>query len=107
MYLKPLLSYTQQEHHPLRRTFSDPLSVALLPPPDESPIDRDKRFKKESQAKKISDSVDDMIRQERNQREKIRPEVNVLLLGQSEAGKSTTLKREPTCMMILCYLVIS
>ena len=77
-----------------RRTHSDPLSAALLPPPDETPIQREVRLKAELDAKKVSDSIDDMLRQERNDRKKIRPEVNVLLLGQSESGKSTTLKRK-------------
>jgi guanine nucleotide-binding protein alpha-1 subunit len=79
---------------PRRRTLSDPLAVALLPPPDESPIDREVRLKAEIDAKKVSDSIDDMIRQERIDQKKSKAAVNVLLLGQSESGKSTTLKRE-------------
>lgn len=81
-----------QKHR--RRTLSDPLAVALLPPPDESPIDREVRLKAEIDAKKVSDSIDDMIRQERIDQKKSKAAVNVLLLGQSESGKSTTLKRE-------------
>ncbi|KAF8913167.1 guanine nucleotide binding protein, alpha subunit [Gymnopilus junonius] len=76
-----------------RRTLSDPLAAALLPPPDESPIDREVRLKAAIDAKKVSDSIDDMIRMERNERKKSKAEVNVLLLGQSESGKSTTLKQ--------------
>jgi len=79
---------------PRGRTLSDPLAAALLPPPDESPIEREVRLKAEIDAKKISDSIDEMILQERNERKKSKAEVNVLLLGQSESGKSTTLKRE-------------
>ncbi|KAF8807879.1 G-alpha-domain-containing protein [Phlegmacium glaucopus] len=78
---------------PRRRTLSDPLAAALLPPPDESPIDREVRLKAEIDAKKVSDSIDEMIRQERNDQKKMKAEVNVLLLGQSESGKSTTLKQ--------------
>ncbi|KAF5312720.1 hypothetical protein D9619_002690 [Psilocybe cf. subviscida] len=78
---------------PRHRATSDPLAAALLPPPDESAIDRDERLKRETEAKKVSDSIDDMIRQERSDRKKNRPEVTVLLLGQSESGKSTTLKQ--------------
>ena len=77
-----------------RRTLSDPLAAALLPPADESPIEREVRLKAEIDAKKVSDSIDDQIRQERHERKKSRTEVNVLLLGQSESGKSTTLKRK-------------
>ncbi|PPQ73460.1 hypothetical protein CVT24_007551 [Panaeolus cyanescens] len=76
-----------------RRTLSDPLAAALLPPPDESPIERETRLKAEVDAKKVSDSIDEMIRQERNERKKSKTDVNVLLLGQSESGKSTTLKQ--------------
>ncbi|KAJ3512835.1 hypothetical protein NLJ89_g3293 [Agrocybe chaxingu] len=84
----------KHEHPPARRrTLSDPLAAALLPPPNESPIERELRLKAEIDAKKVSDSIDDMIRQERNDRKKSRAEVNVLLLGQSESGKSTTLKQ--------------
>jgi guanine nucleotide-binding protein alpha-1 subunit len=79
---------------PRRRTLSDPLAAALLPPPDESPIDREVRLRAEIDAKKVSDSIDEMIRQERIDQKKSKAEVNVLLLGQSESGKSTTLKRE-------------
>lgn len=82
------------QSYPRRRTLSDPLAAALLPSPDESAIDRDERLRRESEAKKVSDSIDDMIRQERSDRKKNKPEVTVLLLGQSESGKSTTLKRK-------------
>ena len=90
---------------PRGRTLSDPLAAALLPPPDESPIEREVRLKAEIDAKKVSDSIDEMIRQERNDQKKSKAEVNVLLLGQSESGKSTTLKRElipniiPACLL--------
>ncbi|KIK02088.1 hypothetical protein K443DRAFT_677862 [Laccaria amethystina LaAM-08-1] len=79
--------------HIRRRTISDPLSAALLPPTNESPIERDLRLKAEIDAKKVSDNIDEMIRQERNEQKKSKAEVNVLLLGQSESGKSTTLKQ--------------
>ncbi|KAK7026128.1 hypothetical protein VNI00_015703 [Paramarasmius palmivorus] len=76
-----------------RRSLSDPLTAALLPPPNETPEERQQRIKAESEAKKISDGIDEMIRQERNELKKTRPDVSVLLLGQSESGKSTTLKQ--------------
>lgn len=92
---------------PRHRATSDPLAAALLPPPDESAIDRDERLKRETEAKKVSDSIDDMIRQERSDRKKNRPEVTVLLLGQSESGKSTTLKRELIARTRMCHSVPS
>jgi guanine nucleotide-binding protein subunit alpha len=77
-----------------RRSLSDPLAAALLPPPNESPVQREMRLKAETDAKKISEGIDEMIMQERYDRKKSKTEVKVLLLGQSESGKSTTLKRE-------------
>ncbi|KAG5644153.1 hypothetical protein DXG03_009048 [Asterophora parasitica] len=78
---------------PRRRSLSDPLAAALLPPPNESPIQREVRLKAETEARKVSEGIDEIIRRERIQRKKAKSEVNVLLLGQSESGKSTTLKQ--------------
>ena len=76
-----------------RRSISDPLAAALLPPPDETPEERERRVKAEDEAKKRSDNIDKMLREgERQSRRK--KSVKVLLLGQSESGKSTTLKRK-------------
>ncbi|KAG5219673.1 G-alpha-domain-containing protein [Salix suchowensis] len=74
------------------RASSDPLSAALAPPPGETLEQKELRLKAEAEAKRISDGIDDMIRQERHDRKRGRAEVKVLLLGQSESGKSTTLK---------------
>lgn len=82
------------EPHRRPRTPPDPLAAALLPPADETPTEREIRLKAETDARKRSQYIDDQIRQERNERKKSKAEVNVLLLGQSESGKSTTLKRE-------------
>lgn len=88
-----------------RRTTSDPLAAAMLPPPNESPVDRENRLKAEYDARKVSEHIDELIRQERKEKNKTRPEVNVLLLGQSESGKSTTLKREsPPSLVSLSLL---
>ncbi|KAF9469663.1 guanine nucleotide binding protein, alpha subunit [Collybia nuda] len=81
------------EPHRRRRSLSDPLLAALRPPADESPTEREIRLKAENDARKVSENIDEMIRQERNERKKSKAEVNVLLLGQSESGKSTTLKQ--------------
>ncbi|KIJ66476.1 hypothetical protein HYDPIDRAFT_109520 [Hydnomerulius pinastri MD-312] len=75
-----------------RRSLSDPLSAALQPPPNETPGDRDRRLFAELEAKRVSDGIDEMLRQERKDR-RMKPEVKILLLGQSESGKSTTLKQ--------------
>jgi hypothetical protein len=79
------------------RRVSDPLTAALLPPPDETAAAREARLANEREAKKVSDSIDEQIRQEKDARKaklKGRKEIKVLLLGQSESGKSTTLKRK-------------
>ncbi|KNZ76308.1 Guanine nucleotide-binding protein alpha-4 subunit [Termitomyces sp. J132] len=77
-----------------RRSLSDPLAAVLLPPPNESPIQREVRIKAETEARRVSEGIDEMIRKERAQKKRAKADVNVLLLGQSESGKSTTLKRE-------------
>jgi hypothetical protein len=76
-----------------RRSLSDPLAVALRPPENESPDERQRRLHAEEEARRVSDDIDDMIRAERKEN-RLKQEVKVLLLGQSESGKSTTLKRE-------------
>lgn len=77
---------------PHRRSLSDPLTAALRPPPNESAHDRERRLRAEEQAKKTSDEIDELIKAEKNA-DKKKKAVKVLLLGQSESGKSTTLKR--------------
>ncbi len=85
-----------------RRSLSDPLAAALLPPANETPVEKELRLKRETEAKQVSDRIDELIRQERIHRKKTRAEVNVLLLGQSESGKSTTLKRKSRLFYFLC-----
>jgi guanine nucleotide-binding protein alpha-1 subunit len=75
-----------------RRSLSDPLAAALLPHPNESAFERELRLQAEEKAKKISDDIDEMIKVEKNEMKKNKF-IKVLLLGQSESGKSTTLKR--------------
>lgn len=84
----------KNDHTTRRRSLSDPLAAALLPPPDETLAQKESRLDAERNAKLVSDGIDEMIRREGIERKKSKAEVNVLLLGQSESGKSTTLKRE-------------
>ncbi|KAH8107450.1 G-alpha-domain-containing protein [Phellopilus nigrolimitatus] len=79
--------------HARSRSLSDPLARALLPPADESPLERDSRIRREQAAKKVSDDIDEQIRQEKAEMRRQKDLVKVLLLGQSESGKSTTLKQ--------------
>lgn len=71
----------------------DPFEAALRPPPGETPAQRDARILAEHLAKQVSDAIDEQLRLERAELKKSSPDVRILLLGQSESGKSTTLKR--------------
>lgn len=75
-----------------RRSLSDPLSAALQPPENETPADRDRRLLAEQEAKQVSDRIDEMLREEKKEK-RLKPAIKILLLGQSESGKSTTLKQ--------------
>lgn len=79
---------------PMRpRSLSDPFESKLRPPDNESPIERTARLERENIAKKVSDDIDEQIRLDRAEQRRQKDSVKVLLLGQSESGKSTTLKR--------------
>lgn len=80
---------------------ADPFDAVLRPPPGETPAQRDARILAEQLAKRVSDSIDEQLRAERAELKKNRPDVRILLLGQSESGKSTTLKR--TCSIFLLF----
>ncbi|KAG6827750.1 hypothetical protein H0H92_010572 [Tricholoma furcatifolium] len=70
----------------------DPLSLALIPPPNETPEQKQAREFAEAQAKKISDEIDEQLRKEKEGDKKKKKPVKLLLLGQSESGKTATLK---------------
>ncbi|KAG5640745.1 hypothetical protein DXG03_007320 [Asterophora parasitica] len=76
---------------PHRQT-DDPLDQALCPPPDESPHQREIRLAREEEANRVSQAIDASIKAEKQARKKKRI-VRLLLLGQSESGKSTTLRQ--------------
>lgn len=88
-----------------RRSMSDPFWAALQPPQNESPADRDRRLFAELEAKRVSDGIDEMLRQERKEL-RMKQEVKILLLGQSESGKSTTLKREYLLSHFRCPSIV-
>jgi len=64
----------------------DPLAAAIAPPPDETPDARAARLRTEAEARRVSDEIDEQLKQERASRRRQRPCVKVLLLGQSESG---------------------
>jgi hypothetical protein len=76
-----------------QKHLADPFEAALRPPPGETPAQRDARILAEHLAKQVSDAIDEQLRVERAELKKSSPDVRILLLGQSESGKSTTLKR--------------
>lgn len=63
----------------------DPLDLFLRPPTDETEAERAVRLQSEEKAKRVSDAIDEAIRQER-QAAKKKDVVRLLLLGQSESG---------------------
>ncbi|KAG2058188.1 G-alpha-domain-containing protein [Suillus hirtellus] len=69
----------------------DPLDEALRPPVNETEEDRVIRQAQEAEARRVSQAIDDSIRAEK-QAQKKKGIVRLLLLGQSESGKSTTLR---------------
>ncbi|KAI0944664.1 hypothetical protein AcW1_002324 [Taiwanofungus camphoratus] len=69
----------------------DPLTLALAPPPNETPEEREARLKAEAEDQKISERIDEQLKAERAALRRKKP-IKVLLLGQGESGKSTTLK---------------
>ncbi|KIK81720.1 hypothetical protein PAXRUDRAFT_15081 [Paxillus rubicundulus Ve08.2h10] len=71
---------------------SDPLAVVTAPPPNELPQDKAAREEREAEAQRISDQIDEEISADKAALREKEQTVKILLLGQSESGKSTTLK---------------
>ncbi|KAJ7253771.1 guanine nucleotide binding protein, alpha subunit [Mycena haematopus] len=70
----------------------DPLDAVLRPPKDETAEEAAVREAREQEARRVSAQIDADIKAERQARRKKRI-VRLLLLGQSESGKSTTLRQ--------------
>lgn len=70
----------------------DPLALAIAPPPNETPAQKASREAAEAAAAKVSESIDEAIKIDKAKQLKQKKLVKVLLLGQAESGKSTTLK---------------
>lgn len=69
------------------RLGDDPLTYALEPPPDETEEEKTSREAKEAEAKRVSDQIDESLRNDRAAMKKEKEVVKVLLLGQSESGE--------------------
>lgn len=78
----------------------DPLDDVLRPPIDETEEERSIRLQTEEQAKRVSDAIDEAIRQER-QAAKKKDVVRVLLLGQSESGTTLVILALSSCIHVL------
>ncbi|KAF8633887.1 hypothetical protein AX15_001192 [Amanita polypyramis BW_CC] len=72
--------------------YEDPLTIAIRPSPDETHQERKARIEREHKAKAISDAIDEDLQKDAITGRKGTNTVKILLLGQSESGKSTTLK---------------
>jgi len=70
----------------------DPLTRAMAPPQNETENERAERLRSEAEAKRVSDMIDEELNRQRIAEKKGPKPVKLLLLGQSESGKSTTLK---------------
>jgi len=69
---------------------SDPFFDLMQPPIDETPAQKTARQKRELDAQRINDAIDEEIKQDRANAKKDRKVIKVLLLGQSESGESLT-----------------
>lgn len=72
----------------------DPLTLAIAPPPDETPEQRIEREAAELEAKRISDEIDEQIRKEKELLRRTKKPVRLLLLGMSNS--STTSCHSPS-----------
>ncbi|KAF6754577.1 guanine nucleotide-binding protein [Ephemerocybe angulata] len=71
----------------------DPITAALKPSPSETEHERAVRLASEAEAKRISEQIDDDLREERERLKRRKGDVKLLLLGQAESGKSTLQKQ--------------
>ncbi|KAF8813180.1 guanine nucleotide-binding protein [Phlegmacium glaucopus] len=71
----------------------DPITAAMKPPPTETDSERYARLQFEAEAKRVSEQIDEDLREERERIKRRRGDVKLLLLGQAESGKSTLQKQ--------------
>ncbi|KAF8758262.1 G protein alpha subunit [Rhizoctonia solani] len=82
--------------HLRNRSFSDdPFAVVTMPPANESPDDKQRRQADERMARQRSELIDEEIKRDRlaRQRAEATQRKLLLLVGQAESGKTTTLKQ--------------
>jgi len=66
---------------------TDPFYELMQPPSDETPAQKTARQKRELDAQRVSDGIDEDIKLERVKSRKEKKVIKVLLLGQSESGE--------------------
>ncbi|KAI9057233.1 G-protein alpha subunit [Trametes sanguinea] len=71
----------------------DPFSALLRPPANETEHERIARLQREADAKRVSDSIDEELKADRERMRKSKQDIRLLLLGQAESGKSTLQKQ--------------
>lgn len=73
--------------HPRRSCDSyDPLAIFTSPPANETPEARAIRLRREAEAQRVSDAIDESIKAEKAAMRKQKTAIKMLLLGQSESG---------------------
>jgi guanine nucleotide-binding protein subunit alpha len=103
----PLLHRVRSISTATHSSLDDPLTRALQPSPDESAAEREERIRAEKEAKRLSDEIDEELKKERKRERGKEKPVRVLLLGQSESGKSTTLKSQFVLLFVFyCIYVL-
>ncbi|KAH0585358.1 hypothetical protein H2248_008597 [Termitomyces sp. 'cryptogamus'] len=71
----------------------DPLATVLRPSSTETDAQRRVRLATEAEARRVSEQIDEELRQERERMKRNKGDVKLLLLGQAESGKSTLQKQ--------------
>ena len=66
----------------------DPLAAAIAPPPGETVEERTVRLRREADAKRVNDEIEERIKQDRAAWKTHKNMFKLLLLGQSESGAS-------------------
>ena len=84
-FTSSLLGATSSVANPANNP-DDPFYAFLAPPPDETPEQRAVRERREADARKVNDEIDEMLRVEKAAMKRRKKPVKVLLLGQSESG---------------------
>ncbi|KAG6902848.1 hypothetical protein C0995_010733 [Termitomyces sp. Mi166 len=71
----------------------DPLATVMRPSSTETDAQRRARLAAEAEARRVSEQIDEELRQERERMKRNKGDVKLLLLGQAESGKSTLQKQ--------------